>query len=106
MGDIVVVFYYEKHPREFWRIGKVERLISGVDGEIRGASVRVHTTRINTLMLNRPIQHLYPLKVKATEVDDPNPDSQDKNEDSQPDNSLMEVEGQSDDVEESQYDQT
>ena len=95
-----------KHPRGFWRIGKVERLISGVDGEIRGASVRVHTNRKNTLMLNRPIQHLYPLEVKATEGDNPNPDSQDKNEDSQADNSLMEVEGQSDDVEESQCDHT
>ena len=105
VGDMVVL-YDEKHPRGFWRIGKVERLISGVDGEIRGASVRVHTNRINTLMLNRPIQHLYPLEVKATVVNDPNPDSQDKNEDSQLDNSLMEVEGQSDDVEESQYDHT
>ena len=54
VGDIVIV-YDERHPRGFWKIGRVKKLISGVDGEIRGASVRVHTTGTNTSTLNRRI---------------------------------------------------
>ena len=94
VGDIVIV-YDERHPRGFWKIGRVEKLISGVDGEIRGASVRVHTTGTNTSTLNRPIQHLYPLEIRATEVGDPNSERNKEIEDSELGNSLVTAEDQS-----------
>lgn len=42
VGDIVVV-HDEALPRGFWRLGKIEELIVGRDGGIRGAAVRVQT---------------------------------------------------------------
>ena len=37
----VVTIYDESHPRGFWRLGVVEKLVNGVNGETRGAKVRV-----------------------------------------------------------------
>jgi hypothetical protein len=39
-GDIVIV-KNDKTNRNFWRLGKIEELISGVDGMVRAAKVRV-----------------------------------------------------------------
>ncbi|XP_011405271.1 PREDICTED: uncharacterized protein LOC100637172, partial [Amphimedon queenslandica] len=60
-GDIVIV-HSEDLPRAFWRLGKIEKLFSGRDGNIRGASVRVHG-RDGSTLLRRPIQLLYPLEI-------------------------------------------
>ena len=38
VGDIVVV-YDESLPRGFWKLGRVEKVRSGRDGRIRGATV-------------------------------------------------------------------
>ena len=62
IGDIVVVYDHEL-PRTLWRLGKVEQLIRGSDGAVRGALVRVNSGKKNTSFLKRPIQHLYPLEV-------------------------------------------
>ena len=37
-GDVVIV-HDEDQPREKWRIGKVEALVTGSDGHVRGAVV-------------------------------------------------------------------
>ena len=40
IGDVVIV-HNEDQPRGKWRIGKVEALVTGSDGHVRGAVVRV-----------------------------------------------------------------
>ena len=39
-GDIVLV-HDESYPRTYWKLGRVEKLIQGRDGQIRVAVVRV-----------------------------------------------------------------
>ena len=55
VNDIVLVFY-EKVPRHFWRISIVTRVLSSRDSEIRGAIVRIAKT--NTI-LKRPVKKLF-----------------------------------------------
>ena len=40
VGDLVLV-HDETHPRSYWKMGKVERLLMSKDGQSRGAEVRV-----------------------------------------------------------------
>ena len=68
-GNIVVV-YSDDQPRSCWKIGQVEHIIEGADGHARAARICV-SRKGRTKILNRPIQHLYPLEVAALiEVDD------------------------------------
>ena len=55
VNDIVLAFY-EKVPRRFWRIAIVTRVLSSRDSEIRGAIVRIAKT--NTI-LKRPVKKLF-----------------------------------------------
>ena len=61
VGDIVVV-HDDNHPRLMWKLGKVEGLLEGHDGIVRGALVRVHS-RTGSVVLKRPVQLLYPLEI-------------------------------------------
>ena len=38
IGDIVLV-HDKKHPRAFWKLGKVEKLIKGQDGNVGSAVI-------------------------------------------------------------------
>ena len=62
-GDVVVVHEEEK-KREDWKLGLVESLVTGKDGVVRGATVRV-VTKGKPTHLSRPIQKLYPLEVRS-----------------------------------------
>ena len=53
----------DNKPRGFWKLGKVEDLVVGRDGQIRGAELRIHGKEGRTTMLRRPLQRLYPLEV-------------------------------------------
>ena len=53
--DIVLVFY-EKVPRHFWKISIVTRVLPSRDSEIRGVTVRIE--KINTI-LKRPVNKLF-----------------------------------------------
>ena len=59
-GDIVLV-QEDNVKRNLWKIGVVEKLIKGKDGEIRGAQVR-KSGKGKPDILNRPVQKLYPLE--------------------------------------------
>ena len=59
VGDIVIILD-EGLPRGFWKLGKVEKLIAGRDGAVRGAVLSLSS---GTGTLQRPIQLLYPLEV-------------------------------------------
>ena len=63
VGDVVLI-YDEDHPRILWKLAKVESLLKGSDGAVRGARVRVRRGNGFTV-LNRPVQHLYPLEVNV-----------------------------------------
>ena len=60
----------DNKSRGFWKLGKVEDLVVGCDGQIRGrdgqiwgAELRIHGKDGRTTMLRRPLQRLYPLEV-------------------------------------------
>ena len=59
IGEVVVIKGEDKN-RGRWKIGIVERLIEGQDKVVRGAKVRVGQS-----VLERAIQHLYPLELSC-----------------------------------------
>ena len=63
VGDVVLI-YDPNQSRNMWRMGKVETLIQGADGAVRGASLRVPSGSKSTL-LRRPVQHLYRLETSS-----------------------------------------
>lgn len=67
VGDVVVVHSEDKH-RGFWKLGRIERVLSSQDGEIRGAVARVHQGGNRTTLLKRPIQRLYPIEVRCNTI--------------------------------------
>jgi hypothetical protein len=62
IGDVVII-KNDKKNRNFWRLGKVEELISGDDGVVRAAKVRVGSENGKSDVWRRTIQHLVPLEV-------------------------------------------
>ena len=57
----------EKHPRAFWKLERVEQLIKGQNGNVRGAVIRVHSNS-GSRFLRRPSQMLYPLEIGCEDV--------------------------------------
>ena len=62
--DDVVIVHSTEQPRAFWKLGRVEEVLVGKDGEKRGAVVRVAGGGRKSTLLQRPIQLLYPLEVR------------------------------------------
>ena len=46
--------------RSSWKLGKIEKLLVGKDGAVRAAQVH----QAGGQVLNRPLQHLYPLEIQ------------------------------------------
>ena len=63
VGDVVLV-YEEERKRGEWKMGVVESLVTGKDGVVRGANVRV-ITKGKPIHLSRPVQKLYPLEIRS-----------------------------------------
>ena len=53
--DIVIV-QKDKIPRSAWKVGIVEEVVKGTDGNIRGAVVRVPRTKS---LIKRPVNRLF-----------------------------------------------
>ena len=51
--------------RAFWKLGKVEELIPGKDGEVRAAVVKVGRNLRHPALLRRAMQHLILIEIKA-----------------------------------------
>ena len=66
-GDIVLISE-DNVKRAEWKLGKIEDLIPGKDGFIRGVKVRT-CGKGKYEFLNRPLQKLYPLEVSSSEKD-------------------------------------
>ena len=66
VGDLVLV-HDETHPRSYWKMGKVERLLMSQDRQSRGAEVRVQGRGSSGGgLLRRSLQLLYPLEVNCS----------------------------------------
>ena len=72
MGDVVIV-HEDNVRRNFWRLGRVERLIMGSGGVVRGAAVKVGERNKPSTVIERPVQKLYPL-----ETHEPTPRNQEE----------------------------
>ena len=59
VGEVVIIKSDEKN-RGKWKIGVIEKVIRGIDGVIRGARVRTGTS-----VLERAVQHLFPLELSC-----------------------------------------
>ena len=62
VGDIVVV-HHEDLPRGLWRLARVGSLVTGTDGLVRGATIRVKSRGNKSSTLKRPLSCLYPLEI-------------------------------------------
>ena len=51
------------HPRGFWKMAKVLSLITGKDGVVHGAALKVAAQSGPPTTLQRPLQLLYPLEI-------------------------------------------
>ena len=60
-GDIVII-HENQTVRGFWRLGKIRELITGLDGQTRGAVVDT-VSGGRSSVLWRPVQKLYPLEI-------------------------------------------
>ncbi|XP_044165233.1 uncharacterized protein LOC122949165 [Acropora millepora] len=63
-GDLVLL-KNDSTSRAFWKLGKVEDLIPGKDGNVRAAVVKVANNAGRSSHLRRVIQHLVPIEVKV-----------------------------------------
>lgn len=58
VGDIVLV-YEEKQPKHMWRMGRIEQVFVGRDGNTRSCALRLP----KNLSIKRPVQFIYPLEI-------------------------------------------
>ncbi len=66
VGDVVLI-KEDNVKRSQWKMGRVEDLIKGRDGIVRGAKVRT-MTRGKPQFMNRPLQKLFPFEVNGRDV--------------------------------------
>ena len=66
VGDVVIL-KNDSTNRMFWKLAKVERLLTGKDGIVRAALIKVSNSDRNPRLLKRSVKHLYPLEVKSNE---------------------------------------
>ena len=67
VGDVLILKSEERN-RNCWPLGIIEKLIAGHDGVLRAAKVRTQKT-----VLERAIQHLYPLELSCDRSNDATP---------------------------------
>ena len=56
------------HPQGFWKMAKVQRLITRRDGQTRGVVLRSTTKGGKLATLQKPVQLIYPLGVAQSET--------------------------------------
>ena len=66
-GDVVLV-HEENVKRNRWRLGKIEEVVRGHDGIIRGAVLKTYRDG-KTGQIRRPLQKLYPLEITDDQED-------------------------------------
>ena len=61
-GDVVIV-HQDKLPRSQWKMGLILELYEGRDGYVRSCKLRTTSQTGRLVILNRPINKLYPLEI-------------------------------------------
>ena len=64
VGDVVIL-KNDSTQRMFWKLAVVEELLSGKDGIVRAARVKVANAERNPRLFTRSVKHLFPLEVNA-----------------------------------------
>ena len=87
VGDVVII--HDEQPRAMWKLGVIEELLIGADGENRAAVLRVSGQGRISKHLRRPVQRLYPIEmtVRTTEQNQGNPEPEQRRK---PDNTTTE----------------
>ena len=57
IGDIVIV-HDDQHPRGLWKLGRIEKLLPGADGNVRGAFIRLRSKGRSSVL--KRLLRLYP----------------------------------------------
>ena len=81
-GEVVVI-HDENLPRGQWQFGRIQQVIRGSDGQVRGVRIRTQTKTGRSTVLQHPVQLLYPLEINCQ------PRSNDQQEDALTTNSAM-----------------
>lgn len=68
VGDVVVVKEDKISPRSSWRTGRVDSLIVGKDGYVRGAELRTISKEGKRTLITRPLQKIIPLEVSRDDT--------------------------------------
>ena len=63
LNDVVLIKDDGCIPRQKWKLGKVEKLIIGNDGNVRGAKLKVSSANKNISSCYRPVQKLIPFEI-------------------------------------------
>ncbi|XP_065052684.1 uncharacterized protein LOC135681942 [Rhopilema esculentum] len=66
VGDTVVV-HEDNVKRSLWKLGRIDKLIMGRDGHIRGAKICV-ISRNKPDFISRPLQKLYPIEWRHGDI--------------------------------------
>ena len=70
IGDVVVIKDDKRVPRTKWKHGRVESLLIGRDGIVRGAVLRTYQENGKTILIKRALQRLIPLEITNNQLDD------------------------------------
>ena len=70
IGDVVVIKDDKLVPRTKWKHGRVESLLIGRDGIVRGAVLRTYQENGKTILIKRALQRLIPLEITNNQLDD------------------------------------
>ena len=57
--DDIVIIHDERQPKQFWKLGRVDELINGIDGVVGAAKLK---TGRSSGLITRPLNKLYPLE--------------------------------------------
>ena len=82
-GEIVQL-HDEKCVRGLWKLAKIKKLLKGADGQVRGAVIRVASSKSSSKTLRCPLSCLYPLEVECTAPVDPVDAKSDNNPQNEP----------------------
>ena len=63
VGEVVLIKEDEPAPRTQWRIGKVIELVTGRDGLVRGAKLKVLAKGGKQTVIHRPLQKLIAFEI-------------------------------------------
>ena len=67
VGYIVLV-QDPKLKRNYWKLGKIKKLIKGHVESVRAATVKIYKNNSIHQLINRPISKLYPLEIEYAKL--------------------------------------